>query len=1094
MKKLIALLLTLTMVFSMLPLQTAFAADDSEENLALGKPVTAKDTRSGYDPQAVVDGNRKSMWAGNSGIDGNWVMVDLEDNYILTSVIIQPRSDSDTTYYRGNLHVQISGTPDFSTYETIFSNVYTSGGQSSNIPPFGEPVEIKINSTNTYRYVRVIRMDKNTFGLNEIEAYGYQFDPSKVSIGKDVTGTQYEGPVTLLSQLKMVDLKKPLEDLYGVNTLLSRGEAATMVVQAFSAGASFLGGVPFSDVSEDDPYYQDIMTAYYLGYISGADQTAFRPKDYVTLTEFLFMTLRAIGYGDVIEKALGNAPGKVIALAKDLNLLKGLNAEDLNGPVSRGDAAIIFYNALLAPGINIQSMVNESLFFYEGDNMLRSQFEIVLTTGIVEENRLTTIDGDAKSSKNSARLGKQKFTDPKGALDDFLGNSVVVATSTDDPENILFAWKTHKDEEVVLPAAMLASTQSDIRNGHIKVLEADGSDETYDLEEKFYVIKNNQSHPFWEEEDLMLSNGQLRLVDNDRDGLYEVVFIEAFSLHYLISSYYNENTLTFIDNAGNNKTLERENLILASGNGGSTKPKSLAYGTLIKFFDGGDAYNKIVLYDTPITGKLSMISGEEAAVDGVVYPLSAVYKASAQDSLNPGESVVMFVDENGEVLWLQHDTDAINADWKIAFSQAVAHGQGLDSSVCFRLFTANKTWEELYVADKVVVDGNTMDKNAFSNLIKGTSQGRFTEVLVRYKKNSANQIKEIDTLIEGNTFTEGAEIGNWVYTKTSQAFWEGNKLKLPAKTDTVLFEIPKVNGVIAKGGSYDDQYNITTLGNEVVTHNPTQTKGLIPFMVAGSVYPVCFMRVNSASTAGGTDTFIRNTHMPYLLVEDVVMAATEDGTVALRISGQGITSAGTTGATSILVDSKLIMKETGLLYQNQNTTESKNVVLTADVTSDYSGMIEQDKFNALPNKESYKTLVTDIGFGDIIRYRSAVPTVYAVERIFDYDDSNLPEKGISDQAVWYTSGKNHGYYHVHYRYQFGQVTAVDKDFVTIETLYGDQEYYQKNAFASIYLCERTGRTQKLTSVAELERFIGDSYRVMLYSYNGGPKAVIVYPY
>lgn len=1090
MKKLITLLLTLIMVFSMLPLQTAFAADDSDENLALGKPVTAKDTRSGYDPQSVVDGNRKSMWAGNSGVDGNWVMVDLEDNYILTSVIIQPRSDSDTTYYRGNLHVQISSTPDFSTYETIFSNVYTSGGQSSNIPPFGEPVEIKINSTKTYRYVRVIRMDKNTFGLNEIEAYGYQFDPNQVSIGKDVAGTQYEGPVTLLTNLKMVELKKPLEDLYGVNTLLSRAETAEMMVKAFSAGTSFSGGIPFNDVKENDSFYQAVMTAYYLGYVTGDNDTSFRPKDYVTLTEFLFMTLRAIGYDDVIQKVMANDPGKVINLAKELNLLKNLQDVDFNAPVTRGDLAIIFYNALLAPSAKLQSMMDEYLFFDEGADMLRSRFNIMLTTGIVEENRMTTIDGDAKSNKQAARLGNQKFIDPNGVLDNFLGNSVVVATSVDEPETILFGWKTQKDEEVVLPAGLLTSSKSDIQNNCIKAIADDGKEETYDLDDNFYVIKNNQASPFWKEEDLMLSNGQLRLLDNDRDGFYEIVFIEAFSLHYLISSYYDDNTLTFIDDEGVNKTIERDTLVVTNGNGNSVKLKNLAFGTLIKFFDGGDAYSKIVLYDTPVTGKLSMLSDKEAAIDGTTYPLSAVYQTSVKDSVNTGEPVIAFADENGEILWLKRDTDAINAGWTIAFSQAVAIGQGMEGKVGFRLFTAGDKWEELYVADRIVVDGKTMDKGDFADLVRGSAKGRFTEVLVRYKKDSANQIKEIDTLTEGSTFIESGEVGNWVYTKTSEAFWEGNKVKLPAKANTPLFQIPKVGGEVAKGGSYDSQYNMTTLGNVVVTHNPTQTTGLIPYMVADSVYPVCFVRVNSVSAAGGTDTYIYNSHMPYLLVEKVVTTVTEEGAVALQISGQGITSAGVTGSVSILADPNLIMKETGLLYQNHPE------VLDVDVQKDYSGMILRAEFDKLSAEEQavYKTLVTDIGFGDLIRYRPAVPTVYAVERIFDYEGTLPMASSKNEQAVWYTSGKNHGHYHVHYRYQLGQVTDIDKDFITVETLYGDKEYYSKTAFTSGYLCETVGRTQKLTKISDLERFIGDSYRVMLYSYNGGPKTVIVYPY
>ncbi|MGN1059883.1 MAG: discoidin domain-containing protein, partial [Clostridia bacterium] len=306
MKKITAFTVVFVLILSLLSAGNIFAAPVADENIALGKPVKVTASNGEYDPAAVVDGDINTMWAGPAATNNVAVIIDLEQTYIITSVLLYNRNDITTEQYRRNVNIEFSNTPDFSVCETVVA--------MGNIEaPFGVPVEVTPPSKTPYRYVRAIKTNNTTHVVNEIEVYGYIEDPNEVKLGTDVPGTDYEGPVTLLRYLGLIDLKKPDDELFCADFVMTRGEAAKLVVQAFGGKNSFTGGIPFVDVPENHKYYDAIRDAYYLSYVQGSSGTMFRPDEHVTKIEFLFMTMRAIGYSEIIQKAFDNRAEKVIA-------------------------------------------------------------------------------------------------------------------------------------------------------------------------------------------------------------------------------------------------------------------------------------------------------------------------------------------------------------------------------------------------------------------------------------------------------------------------------------------------------------------------------------------------------------------------------------------------------------------------------------------------------------------------------------------------------------------------------------------------------------------------------------------------------------
>lgn len=1087
MKKIIATLMTFAMLVAALPMASVSAAPAADENIALGKPTFANYIREGYNTATVTDGDINNEWAGPAGTDNVYVAVDLEQPYIITSVILHNRKSEPTEHFRRNVSIEFSNTPDFAVVESVVAMGVTES-------PLGVPVEVKPLTKTPYRYVRALKTRNSTHIVNEIEVYGYIEDPNAIKIGADVVGTKYEGPVTLLRSLGLINLKNDADELFDTESIITRGDAASMIVNAFGSQTGTGAAIPFADVKEGNKHYAAICDAYSLGYIQGDGASLFRPNDYATKTELTYMLLRAMGYGDVMSAALKNDISKVLSLANRLNLFDNLGDYDVSQPVTRGEVAIIFYNALLSSQLKATSIENDYVLYEEGDVLLTSKLGITLTKGVVEETTITTLSGDPKANKNAVTIGGKKFVDSNKKLDDLLGHTIVVATHKDNPEEILFAWKDDKDEVVYLAASVLASELSDIKSNTVYAYDADGNREPYDLEDRYKVIKNGIAYPYYAAKDLLVKNGGLRLLDNDGDGMYEVVFIEEYTLHYIKNASSNETSFTFIDSKGVKKSLDKDTLLLAFGDGSAAGVNKVAQDTVIKLFGTPDGkYSSIQIYKPLVTGAIQEITDDSMSVLGSKYKLSKAYKDIKDETyIVPGDMVSLFVDEYGEVLWAERDLESVNDSWVIAFSQKVATGQGLDGNLAFRLYTINGAWVEASVAENVMVDGSKVTKAAFRDLIKAAPQGRYTEELVRYKLDSTGKISQFDTTYESpyekqrkDSFTAGAAITSGIYTGNSHAFWDGQKMIAQAKEDTPVFRLPLIDGTThPKDSAYDNYYRVTKIANEVTSHSAF-SGNLASYMLDEDGYPACFaLKVTASGVKAGSGTLTRvsSADSPYLLVKDIVSTVDANGEQAYKLSGYQI-SQGTVGnAAEIFVNAELNIIETGLLYQEESGCLNAQALPVESSVSN------------LPNKERYIKNISAVGVGDILHYSTDGIQISAVERVFDYEPNAIPVLGAEPlAAAWYTCGENHTFYTGRYRFQVCDLVKLSNDVITVKTLSGNMETYPRGEFSKVYVCEKSGRNIKV-SEAKLENYVGTNAKFTLYSYWGSPKAIFIHTY
>ncbi len=162
----------------------------------------------------------------------------------------------------------------------------------------------------------------------------------------DTAKTDYEAAIEHLSGLGVINGMG--DGTYAPEKVVTRAEMAKLLVVALGLeqGAILLKGeTQFADVDTNHWATGYINIAVAQGLIKGDGDGNFRPDADVNYAEAVTMSLRALGYGELIEKA-GQWPANYLAKANTLELLKDVKLDGTTVGANRGSIAQIIWNML----------------------------------------------------------------------------------------------------------------------------------------------------------------------------------------------------------------------------------------------------------------------------------------------------------------------------------------------------------------------------------------------------------------------------------------------------------------------------------------------------------------------------------------------------------------------------------------------------------------------------------------------------------------------------------------------------------------------------------------------------------------------------
>ena len=574
---------------------------------------------------------------------------------------------------------------------------------------------------------------------------------------------------------------------------VTRAEFAKSIV-ALSGMDGINDTYDFADVPNE--YKSAASAACALGYMNYYEDLTFHPDEYMTVGECAKALVIMLGYRD-LAKLLGG----YVNAAKKLELFKN-SASNFAKNITYGELQTAYYNALLTEVGN----------FLGAENVNKQTFLEIVYKGNIYEGRVTataycSADGNATGSKNFVHINNTNYATEVDASEFFGYYVEFVVREIDGEDKITFIKpKDSMNNEVEIEAEDIIS----YKNRKYEFYKNDRRN-TVTFSDTAAIIFNGGTASDIDESDMIPTDGKIKLVDNNRDSLYDVVFITSPELKEVSSVNANEMSLYCSDGTG----YETKNYDEVIFDGVSIN--EIKKGSVINVFKNTAAgVIRIVGLTDTLSGKLTSKSGEELTIDGDTYKLASNVIYETQPEI--GKNINVIFDYAGRIAKVSV-TSSKNVGYLIS---AIREDSG-ETVVYAKMVNSDGEYKIVKIAETFRVNNSVYKKP--DDIIRALKFGG-TEIksrLIIYELNKDGELKKIETaynddanykdelqnkpaedclrMIHANSFDASSEALE--YRSVQRTF--GMQQVFAARTNTKVFIIPK------GGSSNADDYQLTDL-------------------------------------------------------------------------------------------------------------------------------------------------------------------------------------------------------------------------------------------------------------------------------------------
>lgn len=602
------------------------------------------------------------------------------------------------------------------------------------------------------------------------------------------------GAAVLYEKLHSLGIQRA-DSLYGADKVLRRDFIA---LAAEITNESVSGDVPFRDISSSDSDFGDFCTAYKLGYIQGDSDGNLYPDREITYKEAAVIMLRVLEYS-IVSRLSGN--GGYLTVAERIKLTKNI-ALGYNDTLTGNYAMQLAVNTLEMSPLEIAEIENGNALFSKSEKtFLESRFNVKKGDGFLERNEFTDLytpniycaDASVMISGKNYRCGNVDCTR-------LIGTNVEFYVNTEN-ETLLFAAPQNKKNEIS------EISSYDISGISSKLITLKGNRKIR-LSDTAKLIKNGKAESL-SAQSLMVDCGDYILIDNDRDGLIDVVNL-------------NEYTIIFAD------AVSSVGFSVAGDDTGSIRLDKNEHNTsVIIKKDGADALFDdikpldIILYaQSAATGKVlkqayicrKSIAGTISGKDEYGIDIDGKYYSAPKSFLQvieTGAVGTVYFDKNGGAVAFKRSSRKV-------YGYLKEMGQkGLGKTEC-RIFTENNRWVTLPLAKKIKYNYSVSKSTAAEVMQNLGSTPQQRRQLIEYEVDSGGSITAINTAQVFNKMSPEEEnaIENNIFRMTGEGemsyLSNGNLLgdDIAVKSGTVFFSVPN-----AANGDNEDDYAVISISS-----------------------------------------------------------------------------------------------------------------------------------------------------------------------------------------------------------------------------------------------------------------------------------------
>ena len=578
-----------------------------------------------------------------------------------------------------------------------------------------------------------------------------------------------------------------VEKLEAFGVITNEYDAATYVTRRQMADiiAGFIGlsqykstssETPFRDVSINDESVSSINALYDLGIITGDNNLSFYHDNYVTCDEATVFIVNAIGYKTFAQRE-GGYPTGYHRIAIKLRMYDELGINIGTSKMSVIDVYKMLDSALSAAAVEqIYIGDNTRYTFSDTETFLSKTYGIKKYKGKVTGNEYTKLTvADSKLTDEQIEIDGKIYDTPGYFYGYFLGYNVDYYINEDSGEReLIYVAETPKANSTLKIDAkdiIKSKTTTD------RIYYYEGEN-TYHVQfiRNFDAIYNGQCYTgYGTLVNLIPDNGYIEALDNNKDGVYEIIFIYEYK-NVVVESIDSYKEIIKDKLSGTEVNLDsykyKVKYINLDGEE-SADFNDIAQGDVLSVAQSRGTNKAITVYisKTPVVGTITEYDNSLGYyINGTYYEEAAEYNG---DTLQVGLSGAFYIDINNKIVLYKYDTDSDGM--AIGVMMALDYEIGtFKTDIELRLFTTDEEIINVKMADVVIVDGRRCKLDKVSDrdfVLSSISKGNITNGMyyientyaVKYKLSSEGLLKELDTGAIGGPGNINVEVDNGEY-------------------------------------------------------------------------------------------------------------------------------------------------------------------------------------------------------------------------------------------------------------------------------------------------------------------------------------------
>lgn len=659
------------------------------------------------------------------------------------------------------------------------------------------------------------------YSQNSLDLLEEQEEVKAESYTEELAISSNRKAIELVVGLGIMDLKE--NGLFYPNSYITRGEFARAVAQ-------LLGGIQkdsftcagFDDVAEDHPYAKEIYALTNIGIINGVGDGKFLPDEPIKYEHAVIIMVKLLGYTPLMERG-----SSAISVATKIHILDNVSSM-AGGAISRASAARLIYNSLETKRFDVSYYSHAKVVFNISDNeTLLGQMGISIGKGQVTATEFTSLLGNKTAPRGAVIINGEAYPEGKSGASEFLGRYVTYYYKNDRSGEceILFVSPIQNDSVITVDSDNIADSTTEITFAYYK----NGKLQKEDIRNAT-VIFNGKYYSDYDAEDLNVSEGEVILIDADRNGSVDTVFVRSFET-YVVEAFadnifrfkYNDKELNLKKNAYKcDKVVIDVDGTKFDADDKIQGVKEWSVVSVLKSRD--EKIIEVYVTNMVVLGIVAGISESDGnsifTIDNVEYPVSDSYFERANNpqidffEIELNDDVYAYVDRFGKIAAASENNGSTEYGYLIACG---ALKEFNSSEAEFKILARDQneihgSIQYFVSTEKFKINGKRVtDIDKVEEFYTATG---FKEQVIKFTLNSEGKIKEIftatnkvDKLIDGEDnpyyeenyvgFTEN-EFTYDAYISSSTAFRGGDMMtfegiKYLPTLETSIFVVPNID-------------------------------------------------------------------------------------------------------------------------------------------------------------------------------------------------------------------------------------------------------------------------------------------------------------